>query len=198
MRRCAMVLIAACAVGGCGGGGSPKTVTVARPAAPAPSSTTPNGSAASPTPSSSPALVTGQADINGNSLTLRMTQLKRSGSLVTLNFTLTNDRSTTTDGRLQIGGNFDDGIAQKTPDSAISQLTTLDGIYLIDQAHQRKYPVARDSQGVCVCSGDGNSVFVDQQATVGFTATFGAPSADVRALDVSIPHFKTFTGVPLS
>lgn len=74
----------------------------------------------------------------------------------------------------------------------------LDGVSLVDAKNRKRYLVARDSKGDCVCDAGLGSKFVEGGAPLTLSATFGAPPEDVEALDVVIPSFGTFKDVPLS
>jgi hypothetical protein len=73
-----------------------------------------------------------------------------------------------------------------------------DGVALIDPNARKKYLVARDSTGRCVCSTDLGSAFVEEDAPVNLQATLAAPPDTVTTVDVVVPNVKTFTGVPIA
>ncbi len=73
-----------------------------------------------------------------------------------------------------------------------------DGVALIDAQNRRKYLVARDADGRCVCSNELSGVIAEPEAPVSLTATLGAPPGGVTHVDVVVPNVQTFTGVPLA
>jgi hypothetical protein len=187
---------------GCGGSsGDTKTVTVA----PAPTftgqATTPSGTATTPAASSAPALAAREGNVNDIPVRLEIIELKRSGSTVALSLRL----STTSDRRAQVADTFDDGIFQATgknrvsdnPTAEVRNADSVDGIALIDAKNARKHLVGRDAEGNCLCDVDLGRGFVTSDGPLLLSATFGAPPADVQAMDVFVPHYGTFKNVPL-
>ena len=189
---------------GCGGDGETKTVTVggaggAPQTQPAPRTTT---GAVPTTPTGEPAASDGRAlasrvgTIDGVRVTLEIAELKRSGATTALSLRLTTDA----DDRAQVADTFDNGTYEKSrsPDAAsISGGSTLDGVYLLDTKNAKKYLVGRDAENNCACDGDLGGAFVHSEAPLTLSATFGAPPADVQAVDVFVPRFGTFKDVPL-
>lgn len=149
--------------------------------------------------SSGEALAARDGQIDGVAVRLEITELRRSGATTALTFELSVDepRAGETTDNAQVAGTFDDGLSEvdggKGQDSR-----TIDGVSLIDATNGKRYLVARDSEGVCVCDGDMSSTFVEPAGPVSLSATFGAPPPDVEAVDVVIPKFGTFKDVPLS
>jgi hypothetical protein len=74
---------------------------------------------------------------------------------------------------------------------------SLNGIYLVDAAHGQKYLVARDADGRCLCDVDLSDTWVESDAPLNLSATFGPPPPGVHSIDVFVPHFGTFADVPL-
>ena len=145
-----------------------------------------------------PGKVVASADTSDKDATLRIDlyELKRTGSVLVLNFGVTN----TTPGA---GSNewsptffFDDGL--NNADGAVQGLASVDGIFIVDEVNKKKYPVARDANKRCLCSASLGSTDVARGQTVTLSATFGAPPSNVKAVNVSIPHVPTFANVPLS
>ena len=135
------------------------------------------------------------------SLRIDLYELKRTGSVLSVNFGVTN---TSAEGagpfgsRWQISQFFDDGVNNLPGgDPSLGSFTT-DGVYVVDEVNKKKYPVARDSDRRCLCSTGLAGTFVGRGQTVVLSATLGAPPPDVRTVNVSIPHVATFAGVPLS
>jgi hypothetical protein len=183
------------AVAGCGG--STKTVTVAaKPTTTRVSGTTAAG-ATTTAVVASPPVATRDGSVDQEPVTLSIVSLKRSGATVELTFELSLDK--TASGHAQVASAFDDGEFEKVtaPGSTdISGGDTLDGIYLVDTTDAKKYPVARDSYGQCVCDINLGDTFVDSGAPVFLSATFGAPPSS--SVNVSIPGYGTFANVPIS
>lgn len=170
-------------------------------------STSDQGSSTQPTTTSAdrsaPVLASATSSDRDIPLELQLNQLSRDGSLMTLNFTIRNagaprdpsaPNAASQGDKWQVSGFLDDGAS---PPGDISQLDTVDGIYVLDQANRKKYPVVHDSKGVCVCSGNGGATFVSPGQSIRFYATFGAPPPDVKRVDVAIPHFGTINSVPI-
>jgi len=66
----------------------------------------------------------------------------------------------------------------------------------VDPEGRKKYLVARDSEGRCLCTNQLGSEFLAQGA-VNLEATLSAPPAEVRQVNLVVPGVKTFTDVPL-
>ena len=124
---------------------------------------------------------------------INITSLKRSGDLMTLTFALKNT-STDTSSKLgfQVAGNFDTA----TPGPKLG--STLSGVYLIDNVNKKKYTPAIDSAGECVCSDNLGSVFIPAGQSTTLSATYGAPPASVKNVDIYIPQFGTLSAVAIS
>lgn len=116
--------------------------------------------------------------------------LRRTGNLATLRFTATNTSP----------GTIDDTEHEWTVLSDLGSGTShysVDGVYLIDPAHSKKYPTATDSADDCVCSSTSGVTIVPTQ-TREFSATFAAPPAEVGTVDVYVPGAGTIENVPVS
>jgi hypothetical protein len=72
----------------------------------------------------------------------------------------------------------------------------LGGIHLIDPVGKKKYFVARDSEGKCVCSRDQKDLPAGEKRNV--WAKFPAPPADVKKISVVIPKFTPLDDVPIA
>jgi hypothetical protein len=181
-----------------------KTVTVAAPAA--------AGAAGQTRPAEPPAgdraaegaggedaqeIAAAEGSYRGMPLRFVITQLERSGNTVQLGARVESlaepgDRS------IQISSAFADNEYQKLADGSSEEGFVADGLALIDTKGNKKYLVARDENGRCVCSNNLSSVFLKPgEAPVEIHATLSAPPASVKAVDVVVPNVKTFTGVPL-
>lgn len=138
-----------------------------------------------------------RGSIDGESVSLELIELDRSGDTTVLNLRVAALGETESSIGGQISDTFDDGVAQGDDDAELDG-STLDGISLIDSQNRRRYLVARDSTDTCVCDGNLGGAFVEQGAPLTLSATFGAPPEDVEAVDVVVPSFGTFRDVPLS
>jgi hypothetical protein len=161
------------------------------------SSTTTKSSKGAPTTTASTVLGnlgSRNAGIDRQQATVTLNELKRAGNLVTLNFTVSGAVDLGSQS-MQIAQTFDDG---QTNQSKQGTAFTTDGVFLVDNVNKKKFPVARDTDGLCVCSSELASTFVRQNQPVTLTATFAAPANGVDKLDVVVPRVGTFTDVPLS
>jgi hypothetical protein len=118
--------------------------------------------------------------VDGESVRLEIVELARTGETTSLTIQLSNlGVSTETDAalepvepdRAQVADTFDDQLYQ----GAGRPHDTLDGISLIDTVNAKRYLVARDSNGECVCDRGLSGQFVDVDAPLLLSATFGAP-----------------------
>lgn len=182
------------ALAGCGGA-STKTVSVAaKPTATRVTGTTPSG-ATTTAVATAPPLATSAGSVDGVPVTLSILSLKRSGLVSELTFSL----STTAD-KADVGNWFDDTIDESVkgePRGNVDGANSLDGIFLVDASDAKKYPVARDSNNKCLCD---DNLFLQDVTNAGplvLSATFGAPPANVKAVNVFIPHYGTFANLPL-
>jgi hypothetical protein len=81
---------------------------------------------------------------------------------------------------IQASSTFSDGLFQELEDSEGSEAgDVFDGAALIDPQGRKKYLVARESTGLCVCSNDLSAAFVQEDAPVNLQATLTAPPEDV-------------------
>jgi hypothetical protein len=129
----------------------------------------------------------GYDDVNAR---IDLISVRRSGSLATLRFTATNTSSTDPDDyehEWRLGTDLGAGPGEYA----------INGIYLVDPAHSKKYPTATDSGDDCVCSST-SGVSIAPSTSREFSATFAAPPADVNAVDVYVPGAGTFENVPVS
>ena len=189
----AAVLCAVAALGACGGEGA-KTVTVTESA----TSTAP-ATATDAAPSGSderPSLAEGRGARSGRPFTFRIVELRRSGPTVVLNGTLTIDADA---GDVRIADLFGDGQLQELESRRRNEpADVFDGVALIDAQNRRKYLVARDDDGRCLCSNELSGVVARPGVPVSLAATLGAPPSGVTRVDVFVPNVQTFTGVPLA
>jgi hypothetical protein len=186
----ALALIAP-ALGGCGGDDKTKTVTVTKEAGE-------KTATATPKPGATPgAIITGEGTGDDNRFRFVLTELKRSGPTV-----IANARVELAEGNqsnsFQVSDQFNDGLYQPLESGTNEGGDVFDGIALIDPQGKKKYLVARDSQGRCVCSNDLSSAFAGPGTPVNLQATLTAPPPAVKQVDVVVPSVKTFTRVPIS
>jgi hypothetical protein len=105
---------------------------------------------------------------------VEVTELKRaSGGTVDLRFTLIND----------------------SPDYATFNIGAEGETYLVDPVGKKKYFVAQDSSGKCICSG---VAAARANSRSNQWAKFAAPPDDVDRLSIVIPGFSPMDDVPLS
>lgn len=195
-----VAVLLALAAAGCGGGGDdPATTAAASGSEGAGQSTTP--ATVTNVPAAADAtkpLDTRDGNIADEAVTVELLSLKRSGPTLVLSLRL---RPTVPgrESRAQIASALSNEVFEKDPttDDTIDS-DNLDGITLVDTKNRKRHLVARDARNGCVCTTGLSSTFVTDAAPSNLSATFGAPPADVRALDVTIPRFGTFTGVPVS
>lgn len=190
---------------GCSGGGeSPAPEgSPSQPADAAPPSEAGTASVASPEATVPPLSVAasrdGHASYAGAMVPVRadLAPLQRRGDLVVLNLVLTH---TGNEGSWQVSAGLDDGTTNGLEGSAQEQdpaRNSVDGITLVDGENAKRYLVARDERGWCVCSSSLSRVFLEPGGSVVLSATFAAPPEDVETLDVEVPLFGTFAAVPV-
>jgi hypothetical protein len=114
-----------------------------------------------------------------------ITDLKRGGSTVTLKFTIYNDSNA----ELNIGGRFNASGYKENGGRSFS------GIHLLDSVSKKKYFVAADSDGNCLCSEGVNDI--PPKGQVSLWAKFPAPPDNVQKITVQIPHFIPVDDVPI-
>jgi hypothetical protein len=177
---------------GCGGGGETKTVTV--PAdEPAPEAGAEETATPSATPGAAPAIAQSSGTAEGDTVTFVLTELRRSGPTVIMNARIENP-----EGRAQLASAFSDGIDQEIEQEGREGVDVFDGVALVDPEGRKKYLVARDETGRCVCTNGLNSQFASAEAPIQLSATLTAPPATVTQVDLLIPHFETLRDVPIA
>lgn len=169
-------------------------------AAPVPATTSPAATTSSaPPPAPAPTAVatppaaatssSGIASAEGEKPGIRVdvSELKRgSGGTVTLKMAFVND----SDKALGFGYNFAD------PDHEIRDHGSIGAVQLVDPVGKKKYFVARDSEGKCVCST--NIPDVAPHSRLSLWAKFPAPPDDVQKISIVIPHFQPLDDVAIS
>jgi hypothetical protein len=197
MGRLVAVAAALMLVAGCGGGDDQKAAATPTPTEAA------AGTASTATPTPTPTVATGpvaqgEGSADGGRFVFLITDLKRSGPTVVLNATVSLAGDSRSDS-IQVSDIFSDGLFEELEDSdANEEGDVFDGVALIDPEGRKKYLVARESTGRCVCSNNLSSAFVEEDAPVNLQATLAAPPEGVDTVDVVVPNVKTFTGVPLA
>lgn len=199
--RFMVLLLGAALLAGCGGAGTDGRATQRTVDGPAgqPSPPTATGDAAggaTPVLTDPPSLGSRRGRVDGVPVRLDLAEVRRNGATVRVVLRLT----TRSAEEAQVSQTFDDGTTQSNthPDSDSTEgVFTMDGLYLIDGRNRRKHLVGRDRYNLCVCDGNLSAAVLSSEAPLDLSATFGAPPADVRALDVVVPRFGTFADVPL-
>lgn len=144
-------------------------------------------------------IATREGRLDDEPVTLELSQLRRRGQVVNLEL-----RLATRAAEFQIYSldALDNGVSEHLtgPGGAFPYegYDTLDGIDLIDGVHGRRYAPARDRFNRCICDTGLEDVTFARGRPVTLSATFGAPPADVKAVDVVIPRFGTIADVPLA
>jgi hypothetical protein len=193
MGRVLALAAALALIAGCGGGDDQKAASTPAPTA----SAATEAPTASPTVASGP-VAQGEGSADGGRFVFLITELKRSGPTVVLNATVSLAGGSENDS-IQISDTFSDGIFQDLEDSSANEEgDVFDGVALIDPEGRKKYLVAREATGRCVCSNNLSAAFVGEDAPVNLQATLAAPPDTVTAVDVTVPNVKTFTGVPIA
>lgn len=158
------------------------TPTVASSSA-APAATVPATTAAPP--AAAAAIATADGETPG--VTVAIKELKRaSGGTLSLKFVITNG----SDKKIPAGYQFVD------PDHQVADFDSVGGVQLIDPVGKKKYFVARDTEGKCICSRGLKDIA--KGASINAWAKFPAPPDDVQKISVIIPHFSPMDDVPIS
>ncbi|HEV7570828.1 MAG TPA: hypothetical protein VGQ21_04960 [Thermoanaerobaculia bacterium] len=175
-----------------------EATTTTQAAAPVPettssAATTSSGAAPASTPAVAPPAAattsSGIAAADGEKPGTRVDvmELKRgSGGTVTLKMAFVND----SDKAIGFGYNFAD------PDHQIRDHGSIGAVQLVDPVGKKKYFVARDSEGKCVCST--NIPDVAPHSRLSLWAKFPAPPDDVQKISIVIPHFQPLDDVAIS
>jgi hypothetical protein len=90
---------------------------------------------------------------------------------------------------------LDTGYAFVDPDNEVRDFNSIGGVHLIDPVGKKKYFVARDSEGKCVCSQGIKDIAPG--ASVNVWAKFAAPPAEVQKVSVIVPHFSPMDDVAI-
>lgn len=160
------------------------TTPTPTPAAETGAETSAPAEAATPQAASSNAgLGSGDGEQDGTRVVI--TNLRRGGSTVTLKFTIYNDSNA----ELRTGMRFKADGYQENGGRSFS------GIHLIDSVSKKKYFVAADSDGNCLCSEHVDDIKPKTKASL--WAKFPAPPDNVQKITVEIPHFVPIDDVPI-
>jgi len=143
--------------------------------------------AATAGPAAARAAAIATADGETPGVRAEVSELKRtSGGTVSLKFAMVND----SDKPVSFGYTFVD------PAHEIADFGGIGGLHLIDPVGKKKYFVARDSEGKCVCSQ--KVADIPKGGRVNLWAKFPAPPDDVQRISIVVPHFSPMDDVPLS
>jgi hypothetical protein len=191
MTRYLVVLLTFALVLGCAKKEAASAPTASAPetTAAVPTSSTPPAPTSSTTPAAAPSAGTGIASADGEKPGTRVDvqELKRgSGGTVTLKMAFVND----SDKSMGFGYNYAD------PDHEIRDHGSIGAVQLVDPVGKKKYFVARDSEGKCVCST--KITDVEPHSRVSLWAKFPAPPDDVPRISIVIPHFQPLDDVTIS
>lgn len=159
---------------------------------------TPANSGMAPSATPEMALASAKVSFDGRPAVITLNQVIVQGGVTTLSYSIANE-SRTDD--LAIRSALNDGAIQRIPgtDKPVrGDIWAADGVYLVDGLNMRRYLPARDSSGVCVCTGNLHSATIDPGSTMGLTAVFRAIPPEVSVVDVFVPRAGMFTQVPVT
>lgn len=185
MRLLALVVVAVLLAGCTGGNGES-------------SGTTPPASTALPSAVPSVAIASKQTSFDRRAAVITLNQVVVQDGVTTLTYSVTNESQTES---IAIRSALNDGTIQRVPgtDKPVrGDIWAADGVYLVDGLNMRRYLPARDSAGICICTGNLHSATIDPGSTMGLTAVFRAIPPEVSAVDVFIPRAGMFTKVPVT
>lgn len=126
---------------------------------------------------------------------LDIVELRRRGELLDLTANLTNlAQDGSQDLRWQVASRFA-GPYRK-------DINGTDGVFsgavLTDVAGKKRYLVAADSGGACVCTVQLSSTFVGAGQSIELSATYAAPPTTTTKLDAAVTSLGTFRDLPIS
>ena len=191
MTRHLVLLLSLVVVLSCAKKEPPTTTQAAVPAPERTTSATASSAPAAAPASTVPAATTssGIASADGEKPGTRVDvlELKRgSGGTVTLKMAFVND----SENAIGFGYNFAD------PDHQILDHGSIGAVQLVDPVGKKKYFVARDSEGKCICSTKAPDVAPHSRLSL--WAKFPAPPDDVQKISIVIPHFQPLDDVTIS
>ena len=158
--------------------------------------------AAGPATTGAPAPALASRDFSAKSGSTRipvrfdLVELKRRGDLLDLTAHVTNLSTDRSDSyaNYQVGRQF---VASGRQD--LSGLgDDFSGAVLTDLAGKKRYLVAADSAGACVCTTRLNDAFIDAGQGFELSATYAAPPVSTTRLDVQVPSLGTFRDLPIT
>jgi hypothetical protein len=77
-----------------------------------------------------------------------------------------------------------------------SEVSSVDGIFLVDIPGRKKYLVVRDADGHCLCS---RGIYdLGPNSSSGLWARFPTPPDSVQKIGIVVPHFMPMDDVPIS
>lgn len=88
------------------------------------------------------------------------------------------------------------GLAPSDPGTG-DDVDGLSAVELVDAENGRVHRVARDGDGMCVCSQVWPALELAQQDSITLSGTYAAPPEDVDSMTVRLPFGEAFTGVPV-
>jgi hypothetical protein len=121
-------------------------------------------------------------DKDGLAITLTPVTLRREGKLVLLELTARND----SDRQVNL------------PDTVRNTSIVFDGVSLVDPDAAKRYLVARDDKGGCLCTSFFGGLTVSPGATGLLRAYFAAPPPEVRTVTVEVSNVGAFPDVLVS
>lgn len=171
------------------------TVTIAPPSfatpTPAPSASAPPPPASTPTPSdpSDQPVASRPAAFDKVRVTGTLYPVRRLGDTANVNLYI---ESRNPDQPFRTGRTLSDG----NPDITSNNPYSPDGLRLIDPVAKKAYLPATIPSGSCLCTPEGDT-FGSRQSALWVSVTFAAPPASTTSVDVFVPMFGTFSGVPV-
>jgi hypothetical protein len=134
-------------------------------------------------------------DDRSTPLRLDVTRLERVDELVELTMVLTNEAAPPTDDSEP--QDFTADVVFSGGNYGVNSRYDASGIGLVDDAAQRMYLPAYDSEDVCLCTANLNNESVPPGGTMTITATFGGVPEDLDEVDIRIPQFPTISGLEI-
>src|SRR5699024_1600072 len=117
-----------------------------------------------------------------------------SGETMTVQVSL---QSNSDESDIQVGELFSNAVTDATSDEYKTvDFSSVDGVFVVTE-DQKRYLVGRGENGVCACTTDLNTNFVQPGQSEVFSAVFAAPPQDVSSVDVHIPTAGAFTDIPV-
>ncbi len=127
-----------------------------------------------------------QGTADGESFTVTLKELRRSGNAVVASFSFTNNATL---------GVMDLGTDLAKDSKSATDKNTISATYLIDPSNQKKYEVMRDGSNNPICTRVSSGVGYGQ--TVTMSAQFAAPPPTAKTMNVYFPQAGSFSDVPI-